>query len=208
MQISQLPGSASFSNNDVIAIEINGVTYKITGANLAAALKTIGSYAKTDNASANALVNALAVGADTPVDDDYFISQYVNGGTTDTNYYRRKISTLWTYMNGKASQVSSVSVGDSTYISSVSGGYIKVGRLVVFSVAYTMRAAINQSVNNAVAGLPSAVNYGRFLVYDNASTYDFSTPRFANISGTGLAIKGPHTAGDTYYVSGAYISAS
>lgn len=160
MQISQLPGSASISNNDVIAIEINGVTYKITGANLAASLKTIGSYAKTDNASANALVNALAVGADTPVDDDYFISQYVNGGTTDTNYYRRKISTLWTYMNGKASQVSSVSVGDSTYISSVSGGYIKLGRLVVFSVAYTMRAAISQSVNNAVAGLPSAVSYG------------------------------------------------
>ena len=208
MQISQLPASNSFSSSDVIAIEIDGVTYKITGANLAAALKTIGSYAKTDNASANALVNALAVGADTPADDDYFISQYVNGGTTDTNYYRRKISTLWTYLNGKASQVSSVSVGDSTYISSVSGGYIKLGRLVVFSVGYTMRAAISQSVPNAVAGLPSAQNAGRFLVYDAQNVVDFSTPRFANISGTGLAIKGPHTAGDTYYVSGAYISAS
>lgn len=208
MQISQLPASNSFSSSDVIAIEINGVTYKLTGATLAAALKTIGSYAKTDNASANALVNALAVGADTPVDDDYFISQYVNGGTTDTNYYRRKISTLWAYMNGKASQVSGVSVGNSTYISGVSGGYVKLGKLVVFSVGYTMRTGISQSVNDAVAGFPSAVSYGRFLVYDTQGVTDFATPRFANIYGTGLSIKGPHTAGDTYYVSGAYISAS
>lgn len=41
MQISQLPASNSFSSSDVIAIEIDGVTYKITGATLAAALCTI-----------------------------------------------------------------------------------------------------------------------------------------------------------------------
>lgn len=38
MQISQLPASASFSNEDVIAIETNGTTYKVTGATLASAL--------------------------------------------------------------------------------------------------------------------------------------------------------------------------
>ena len=47
MQISQLPTSTIFNGSDVIAIEINGVTYKITGANLATALKALGSYVKT-----------------------------------------------------------------------------------------------------------------------------------------------------------------
>ena len=128
-------------------------------------------------------------------------------GRSDAEY-TIDLATLREFLLTQAAQVSSVSVGDSTYISSVSGGYVKLGRLVVFSVGYTMSSTISQSVNSAIAGLPSAVGYGRFLVYDNPSTYDFSTPRFANITGSNLAIKGPHTAGDTYYVSGAYISAS
>ena len=47
MQISQLPASNSFSSSDVIAIEINGVTYKLTGATLAAALKTLGNFVQS-----------------------------------------------------------------------------------------------------------------------------------------------------------------
>lgn len=44
MQISNLPASGSFSGTDVLAIEVNGITYRLTGATLAAALKTIGNY--------------------------------------------------------------------------------------------------------------------------------------------------------------------
>lgn len=51
MQISGLSASNSFSATDVLAIEVNvnGVekTYKLTGATLAAALASIGSYLKT-----------------------------------------------------------------------------------------------------------------------------------------------------------------
>lgn len=42
MQISGLNPSAQFSATDVLAIEINGVTYKLTGATLAAALANLG----------------------------------------------------------------------------------------------------------------------------------------------------------------------
>jgi hypothetical protein len=45
MQISGLNPSAQFGADDVLAIEINGVTYKLTGAVLADALRTIGDYA-------------------------------------------------------------------------------------------------------------------------------------------------------------------
>lgn len=44
MQITGLPASSAFGSSDVLAIEINGVTYKITGATLAAALQSMGDY--------------------------------------------------------------------------------------------------------------------------------------------------------------------
>ena len=44
MQISGLSAASTFGSTDVLAIEVGGVTYKLTGATLAAALKSIGSY--------------------------------------------------------------------------------------------------------------------------------------------------------------------
>lgn len=54
MQISQLPASSSFSGSDVIAIEINGVTYKLTGSTLATALRTIGGALPVANGGTGA----------------------------------------------------------------------------------------------------------------------------------------------------------
>lgn len=66
MQISQLPASSSFSGSDVIAIEINGVTYKLTGETLATALKTLGGYvSKTGDTMTGQL--AIDVSNATPV---------------------------------------------------------------------------------------------------------------------------------------------
>ena len=44
MRITNLPASSSFAPNDVLAIEINGRTYKLTGATLAAAIESIGDF--------------------------------------------------------------------------------------------------------------------------------------------------------------------
>ena len=71
---------------------ILGATYGGTGQN-------------TLNKSANALINALSTGGSTPVDNDYFISQYVDGGTATTTYHRRPISTLWEYIQPKAAAI-------------------------------------------------------------------------------------------------------
>lgn len=49
----------------------------------------------------NAQLNTLTIGASNPVDNDYYISQYVNGGTTTTTYHRRPMSALWNYVSGK-----------------------------------------------------------------------------------------------------------
>ena len=58
MQINNLPASNSFSSTDVLPIEINGVTYKVTGATLAAALQTLGNYLTPDNVANNLTTTA------------------------------------------------------------------------------------------------------------------------------------------------------
>lgn len=55
--------------------------------------------------AANAFLNSLTTGSSTPADADYYISQYVNGGTTTTTYHRRPMSALWEYVKGKISSV-------------------------------------------------------------------------------------------------------
>jgi len=58
-----------------------------------------------DKASANTLMNTLDTGSSTPVDADYYISQYVGGGTSTTTYHRRPMSALWEYIKGKISSI-------------------------------------------------------------------------------------------------------
>lgn len=92
---------------------------------------SLGGTGKTNlKDSANTLINALDTGGTTPVDNDYYISQYVNGGTTTTTYHRRPMSALWSWINSKtiakatkATQDASGQVITSTYdtITSVNG---------------------------------------------------------------------------------------
>lgn len=60
-----------------------------------------GTGKTTGKDAANYFLNSLDTGASTPVDADYYISQYVSGGTTTTTYHRRPMSALWTYVKGK-----------------------------------------------------------------------------------------------------------
>ena len=89
------------------ALTVNGKTYDGSSA-VNAGVQTVangGTGQTTASAAANSFINSLSVGTDTPVDNDYFISQYVNGGTTTTTYYRRTVSKLWEYIKGKISSV-------------------------------------------------------------------------------------------------------
>lgn len=64
-----------------------------------------GTGQTTAENAANSLLNALTTGSSTPVDADYYISQWVGGGTTTTDYVRRPVSALWAYIKGKADSV-------------------------------------------------------------------------------------------------------
>lgn len=65
-------------------------------------VKTDGTNSTASGVSA--MINKLADGDATPHDDDYFVAQYAGGGSTNKNYYRKKILSLWNYIRGKSDE--------------------------------------------------------------------------------------------------------
>lgn len=66
---------------------------------------THGGTGKTTlEASANALINSLDEGTSDAQMNDYYIAQYAGGGTTNTTYYRRKISAIYNCFKGSLVQ--------------------------------------------------------------------------------------------------------
>ena len=64
-----------------------------------------GVWSEWELASSNdlsALINMMGIGNSDPTDNDYYISQYSGGGTTNTTYWRRSHKQLWNYIKGKA----------------------------------------------------------------------------------------------------------
>ena len=70
----------------------------------------------------SALINALSIGTASPTDSDYFVSQYVGGGTTTTSYHRRPMSALWAYIKGKADAAYAATSHTHSYAGSASAG--------------------------------------------------------------------------------------
>lgn len=55
--------------------------------------------------AANYFINSLEEGESIPTDADKILTQYVGGGTTNTTYVRRPLSTLWSYIKPKCDAV-------------------------------------------------------------------------------------------------------
>ena len=103
-----------------------------------------GDYIPNTQAGVNAAINLLSEGTSTPADNDYYISQYVNGGTTTTTYHRRKMSALWGYINGKIS-ASTTGTGDAVTSVTYSNGVISATKGGSF-LASTTKYALSGSV--------------------------------------------------------------
>lgn len=64
-----------------------------------------GTNAASKSALTSTLINSLSTESSTPVDADYYVSQHQNGGTSNTSFVRRPVSSLWEYIKGKISSV-------------------------------------------------------------------------------------------------------
>ena len=74
-----------------------------------------GTIALKTQADTSEMINLLSEGSSIPADNDFYVSQYANGGTTTTTYHRRSVLALWQYMKSKMTNGSNVSFStDST----------------------------------------------------------------------------------------------
>lgn len=65
-----------------------------------------GTNAASKSALTSSLINSLSIAyANAPVDADYYVSQYQNGGTSNTSFVRRPVLALWNYIKDKISSV-------------------------------------------------------------------------------------------------------
>ena len=84
------------SGNTTIDLTDNNTTYTAgTGLSLS------GTTFSVSSANVSTMMNLLSEGTSDPTDNDYYISQWVGGGTTTTTYHRRPVSKLYNYMKGK-----------------------------------------------------------------------------------------------------------
>ena len=103
------------------------------------------------------MINSLGEGVDTPSDNDYYISQFANGGTTHKTYHRRPVSALWNYIKSKADEIyAKSSHAHSNYENQNAFSTVKVGSTSVS--ADTATDTLTLTAGNNVTITPDATN--------------------------------------------------
>lgn len=94
------------------------------------------------------MINALPVGTDDPVDNDYYVSQNVDGGTSNTGYFRRPVSKLWNYIKSKLAAVAtSGSYTDLSNKPTIGNGKVTVNQNGTTKGTFTMNQTGDTIIN-------------------------------------------------------------
>lgn len=149
-----------------------------------------GTGQTTGENAANALINSLGNGTDTPSDNDYYISQYAGGGTTHKTYYRRPVSALWNYIKSKLATVamsgSYNDLSNKPTIPSVGNGTVTIKQAGVSKGTFTM----NQSGNTAIE------------LTDNNTTYSDMKGATSSAAGTHGLVPAPASGKQLSFLRG------
>ena len=84
-----------------------------------------GVYVPTTEAGTNAAINRLQTGTATPVDGDYYVSQWAGSASSEAEkaqFVRRPVSALWNYIKSKADSVYATKSHSHSYAGSSSSG--------------------------------------------------------------------------------------
>lgn len=152
-------GYVGTASNKALYTGTSGV---ITSGTLPAAAGGTGKTNLKD--AANALLNGLDTGSSTPVDADYYISQYVGGGTTTITYHRRPVSALWSYIKSKA---------DSVYSSSTHT-HGNIGNTGLMTASVTLASGDRLVVTDSSASHKMATST---ISFDGSTTTKALTPK-------------------------------
>ena len=215
MQISGLQASNSFSSSDVLAIEINGVTYKLTGATLAAAVASIGSYLVTGDIANNLTTTASGKVLDArqgkALNDA--IGTKVNTSDIANNLTTTASGKVLDARQGKAlndainnNTLTAPTAGTNVTIDD--GGYTQIGKLVIVNLRFTTSSALNVTGYMLATGFPvPKTRNSTNMVPVNCSGFDSSGAyqnMFINFNGA-LQLNGSLAAG-MHMASAVYVS--
>lgn len=105
------------------------------------------------------MINKLNANGSIPKDNDYYISQYVGGGTTTTTYQRRPMSALWEYIKSKANSVYT-KIEDFNLLQNTVTDNTKVINRVKNGINSIINSDNSISVNPSINGMGYAIHRG------------------------------------------------
>lgn len=114
-----------------------------------------GTNASSQEKLTNTLINTLTVDSNTPSGDDYYVGQAAGGGTTNTTYKRRTLSSLWNYIKGQISSVLGLTASNYSGKAATAGTSDKAvadgsGNKIVNT--YATKTEVNAKQNKLKAG--------------------------------------------------------
>lgn len=105
------------------------------------------------------MINKLNANGSIPKDNDYYISQYVGGGTITTTYQRRPMSALWEYIKSKANSVYT-KIEDFNLLQNTVTDNTKVINRVKNGINSIINSDDSISVNPSINGMGYAIHRG------------------------------------------------
>ena len=142
-----------------------------------------GTNAASKSALTSILINSLSTESSTPSDADYYVSQHAKGGTTNTSYYRRPVSALWTYIKGKIESVLGLTASAYSGKASTAGTADKAvadnsGNNI--EETYATKTELNAKQNNLTAGDNITID-GSTISSDQVFVATYGTTKYAEV---------------------------
>lgn len=142
-----------------------------------------GTNAANQEKLTNALINTLTVDSNTPSGDDYYVGQAAGGGTTNTTYKRRTLSSLWNYIKGQISSVLGLTASNYAGKAATAGTADKAiadnsGNNIVNT--YATKTELNAKQNNLTAGNNITID-GNTISSNQIFVATYGTTKYAEV---------------------------
>ena len=142
-----------------------------------------GTNAESKSALTSKLINSLSLEESEPVDADYYVAQYRNGGTSNTSFVRRPVSYLWYYIKGKISSALGLTASSYAGKAAKAGTADKAvadGRGNNIANTYATKTELSAKQNSLTAGKNITID-GNTISSDQVFVATYGTTKYAEV---------------------------
>lgn len=142
-----------------------------------------GTNAASQEKLTNTLINTLTVDSNTPSGDDYYVGQAAGGGTNNTSYKRRTLSSLWNYIKGQISSVLGLTASSYAGKAATAGTADKAvadGSGNNIANTYATKTELNAKQNSLKAGDNITID-GSTISSDQVFVATYGTTKYAEV---------------------------